>query len=378
MSMTQTTESYLSTVDQIANETVAAHAVRVDREGVFPAESIDALRRAGLFGLVSGDDVGGMGLGVRAAATVVERLARECASTAMVMCMHYAGTAVIEKVGPESVRRAIASGAHLSTLAFSEVGSRSQFWMPLGTARVEGDRVVLDARKSWSTSANHATAYVWSSKPLEGEKPSTVWLVPRDTPGVHVSGTFDGLGLRGNDSAPITAAGARIPRSAMLGQDGGGFSIMMEIVLPWFNVMNAACSVGIMESAVARTAKHAAAARFEHAHTTVADLPTARAYVARMRIKTDQARALWLDTIAAMEGLRGDVVLRVLESKAAANEAALEVTDLAVRVCGGAGFRKETGVERHLRDARAGAVMAPTSDALLDFIGKAVCGLPVF
>jgi alkylation response protein AidB-like acyl-CoA dehydrogenase len=297
----------------------------------------------------------------------------------MVICMHFAGTAVLEKLGPEDVRRDIAAGKHLSTIALSEAGSRSQFWVPVSSARPQGEQVRLAANKSWCTSATHATAYVWSSKPLEGDELSTLWLVPRETPGIHASGNFDGLGLRGNDSGPVTAEAALIPRSAMLGKDGGGFALMMEVVLPWFSVMNAGCSVGIMEASVERTAKHVAqVARFEHSGTTAADLPTVRAYIARMRIKTDCAKTLWLDTLTAIETGRADAVLRVLESKAAANDAALEVTELAMRVCGGAAFRKEVGVERYFRDARAGAVMAPTSDALFDFIGKAVCGLPVF
>ena len=57
---------------------------------------------------------------------------------------------------------------------------------------------------------------------------------------------------------------------------------------------------------------------------------------------------------------------------------AAAVLDLAMRVCGGAAFRKDVGVERRFRDARAGTVMAPTTDQLYDFIGKAICGLPVF
>ena len=71
-------------------------------------------------------------------------------------------------------------------------------------------------------------------------------------------------------------------------------------------------------------------------------------------------------------------MLRVMQVKAAAAEAALEVTDTAMRVCGGAAFRKDLGIERYFRDARAASVMAPTSDVLYDFIGKAVCGMPVF
>ena len=77
-------------------------------------------------------------------------------------------------------------------------------------------------------------------------------------------------------------------------------------------------------------------------------------------------------------GGRADAMLRVLEVKAVAAEAAIEVTDLAMRVCGGAAFRKELGVERRFRDARAARVMAPTTDALHDFVGRAICGLPLF
>jgi alkylation response protein AidB-like acyl-CoA dehydrogenase len=297
----------------------------------------------------------------------------------MVVCMHYCATAVIEAHGPVEIRRAIAAGKHLTTLALSEAGSRSQFWVPLSTAAPDGKDIKLDARKSFATSASHADSYVWSSKPVAGGELSTLWLVPRTTPGVQVPAAgFDGLGLRGNDSSPITAEDARIPATARLGADGGGFAIMMGTVLPWFNVLAATVSNGLMESAVQRTCRHAAGTTFQHAGTAIADLPTIRAYIARMRIKTDQSKALLGDTLAAIAADRADAMLRVLESKAAAGEAAVEVTDLAMRVCGGAAFRKEVGIERIFRDARAATVMGPTTDVLYDFIGKAVCGLPLF
>jgi alkylation response protein AidB-like acyl-CoA dehydrogenase len=309
---------------------------------------------------------------------VVERLARECASTAMVLCMHYSGALVLEKHGPEAVRRDVAAGRHLSTLAFSEAGSRSQFWAPTSTATKNGSSVRLDAKKSWVTSAGHAAAYVWSSRPVAAAGASTIWLVPAKTQGVRLDGAFDGLGLRGNDSRPVAAEAALVPESARLGADGAGLAVMLEIVLPIFNVMNAACSIGLMETATQRTAAHAASSRFEHDGAALADLPTIRAYVARMRLKTDLARALLLDTLDALETARGDAVLRVLECKAAAGELATEVLDIGMRVTGGAAFRRDLGVERQVRDARAATVMAPTTDALYDFIGKAVCGMPVF
>jgi alkylation response protein AidB-like acyl-CoA dehydrogenase len=265
----------------------------------------------------------------------------------------------------------------LATLAFSETGSRSQFWAPVSTAAKSGESVTLNARKSFVTSARWA-GYVWSSKPVAAQGASTLWWVPASTPGLRITEPFDGMGLRGNDSSPITAEGATLDAKNMLGADGSGFDTMLGVVLPYFNVMNAATSVGLMESAIARTVEHVKASGFQHTGTHLADLMTVRAYLARMRVKADQARTLLYDTVDAMETGRADAMLRVLESKAAAGEAANEVLDLAMRVCGGAAFRKDVAVERAFRDARAGAVMAPTVDVLYEFIGKAVCGLPLF
>ena len=370
--------TYLESLETIAVDVIRPSAVEIDQSGAFPRVAMQALGKAGLLGLISASDVGGMGHGLRAASMAVERVAQECASTAMVLCMHYAGTAVIEAHGPLAARQAIASGNHITTLAFSERGSRSQFWAPVSTATAHNGSVDLDAAKSWVTSAGQADSYVWSSKPFAAEGASTIWLVPANVAGLSVAGAFDGLGLRGNASNPMTAQKVAVERAAMLGPDGGGFDVMMSIVLPYFQLMNAAFSIGTMEAATRKAAQHVAGTKFEHMGSSISDLPTVRAYIARMRIKTDLARALLLDALDAAESGRADTMLRVLEVKAAAGEASTEVTDLAMRVCGGAAFRKNVGVERNFRDARAATVMAPTTDVLYDFIGKIECGMPLF
>ena len=372
------TQTYETLLERICTETIAPAAATVDRDGAFPAQSIDALKAAGLLGAVSDPAVGGLGLGLPGAAAIVGRVAQECGSTAMVLCMHYCGVAVLEAHGDEPLRRAAASGEHLSTLAFSEEGSRSHFWAPVGTAQIDSGSVVLNARKSWVTSASRATGYVWSSQPMEAAGTSTIWLVPANADGMSIPRRFEGLGLRGNDSSPVTASNVRVSRAAMLGEDGKGFDIMMQIVLPLFSILNAACSIGLMEAAVRRTVEHAGTIRHSDTGASLADLPTIRAYIARMRVKTDAARTLLDDAIAAIGAGRPDMMLRVLECKASAGETATEVLDLAMRVCGGAAFRKEVGVERLFRDARAALVMGPTTDVLYDFIGKAVTGLPLF
>jgi alkylation response protein AidB-like acyl-CoA dehydrogenase len=109
-----------------------------------------------------------------------------------------------------AARRALlrdaAAGRHLSTLAFSEKGSRSHFWAPVSRAQTDGAGVRLNASKSFVTSAGHADGYVASTLATGATTPieSTIYLVLGGDAGVFVSGTWRGLGMRGNASAPMT------------------------------------------------------------------------------------------------------------------------------------------------------------------------------
>ncbi len=370
--------TYLQQLDDIINTNIAPAAQTTDRDSAFPRAAIHALGDAGLLGLISAGEVGGMGLGLAEAAQVVERIAKVCSSTAMVVTMHYCGTTVLEKFGNATIRRDIAEGAHLTTLAWSDSGSRSHFWAPVSKARREGDDIILDGSKSMVTSAAEADSYVWSTSPAAAEGASTLWLVNSKAAGLSQPKYFDGLGLRGNCSSPLTSTALRLSDADMLGTDGGGFDIMIGTVLPVFSTLIASCSIGMMDAAMESSCAHVSGNKFEHLGSSLADLPTIRAYIARAKIRADMARTLRDDTVIALATGRADAMLRVMQVKVAAAEAALEVTDTAMRVCGGAAFRKDVGVERNFRDARAASIMAPTSDVLYDFIGKAVCGMPVF
>ncbi|MGH3824166.1 MAG: acyl-CoA dehydrogenase family protein [Pseudonocardiaceae bacterium] len=374
-----TSTGYQPVLSALIERTVGPQAAEIDRSGAFPQEAVQALGDAGILGLISAHQVGGGGEPLAAAAHVIEALATRCASTAMVVLMHYAAVPIIEAHGPQQVRRAIARGDHLSSLAFSEAGSRSHFWAPVGTAKaLDEGTVQLDARKSWVTSAGQANSYVWSSQPLAGDGAMTLWLVPSDAAGLRVAGKFDGLGMRGNASSPVSGAGVVVPASARLGDDGAGLDIALATALPHFLVLNAALSLGIMEALVAEAGAHLARSRLQHLDQTLAQQPVSRAAFARLRIRTDGVRAFLRDTLAALSSGRDDATLRVLEVKAVAAEAAAEVADGVLRLCGGAAFRKELSVERLFRDALAARVMAPTSDALHDFIGRSCLGLPMF
>src|SRR5262249_24140224 len=148
---------------------------------------------------------------------------------------------------------------------------------------------------------------------------------------------------------------------------GGGLERMLSTPLTWFNLGTSAMAVGLCRAAVAATAAHLAGTGFEHTGEKLRDLPNLRARLAQMSCRTAQARALLAYTAREMESPTENTVLYVLQNRHAALEAAIDVTDLAMKTCDGAAFSRHLALERLFRDARAGWVMAPTVDHLAEF-----------
>ncbi len=372
---------------EIASHVLAPSAGQNDKAGQFSTNAIEALGESGLLGLLLPVDCGGSGLGPRTFAVVTATLAEADASVAMVYLMHILGAAIMSAARPGAARaltpilQEIGAGRHLSTLAFSEAGSRSHFWAPISRAHRNGNGVRISAKKSWVTSAGHAHSYVVSALAPEGAGPtdSTLYLLGADTPGLSVAGPWDGLGLRANASAPIALDDCQVPSDFQLTDDGAGFPAMLNVVLPLFCLGTAAVALGLCRAAVAGTVSHLKNAKFEHLGQSLGEsLPTLRAQLATMQIDTDGLSARIDDLIDHLESPSETTMLRVLESKAAGGEAAISVTSAAMRVCGGAAFSKHLNIERLFRDAHAGAVMAPTGDVLREFIGKSLLGIPLF
>src|SRR5438477_12442107 len=375
-------ETAVSHAKDIADRILAPAAEQNDKDPRFSSEAVEALGAAGLLGIMLPAEVGGSALGPRTLAAVIATLAEADASAAMVYLMHMSATATIAAARPGAMvvqtLKDIAAGRHLTTLAFSEAGSRSHFGAPVSRARRNAVNVHLTAKKSWVTSAGHAQSYVVSALAPEGKGPtdSTLYLVASGTPGLSVAGPWDGLGMRANASAPMILEDCEVAPGLQLTDDGAGFKAMLEIVLPLFNLGTSAVALGLCRAAVAETAAHLKSARFEHLGQSLGEsLPTLRAQLATMQIDTDGLAARIDDLVDHLERSRDTTMLRVLETKAAAGDVAIAVTSAAMRVCGGAAFSKHMAIERLFRDAHAGAVMAPTGDVLRDFIGKAILGI---
>ena len=374
---------------EIAQSTIAPAAHDLDRSGSFPADAISALGQAGLLALNVPTRSGGSGLGPRVFAEVNAILAEADPSVAMVFMMHVCASEVIvaaARAGGRPVLEAaladMSRGKHLTTLAFSEAGSRSHFWAPLSRATRSGKGVVLNAKKSWVTSAGFADSCVVTTLSAEAKGPtdSTLYLVPRSATGMRVAAPWDGLGLRATASSPMTLEGVEVGDDRRLTEEGGGFAAKLNVVLPWFNLASATVSLGICRAVVAATIAHLKTSKFEHlGNASLGEaLPTLRQTLAQMQIDTDGLAHRIDECVGALESPGPQTMLRVLEVKAAAGETAIRVTSSAMHACGGAAFSRHTSIERYFRDAHAGSVMAPTVDVLREFIGKSLLGIPLF
>ena len=359
-------------------EAASAAAVDVDTAYRFPHEAVAALRENQLFGLTVPVERGGLGATPAEFAATLSALAQRCGSSAMVYLMHLASTMTVLQAppsgDPDLVERMAADA--LGTLAFSERGSRSHFWAPVSHVEEQDGRRLLTAQKSFVTSAHEADVIVSSVVSDDGQGVD-LYAVSGDAPGLDIQGAWRGMGLRGNDSAPISMA-VPVREGDRLGNPGDGFGLMMGTVLPWFNLGNAAVNLGLATAAANAATAHAAGSRLEQLDQSLADLPTIRARLAAMQIRVSMLRAYVMEVAGRLAAPDDETVLHVLSIKAAANETALTVTDDAMRVAGGAAFASSVGIDRYFRDSRAGYVMAPTADVLHDFVGKAVAGMPLF
>ena len=356
-----------------ALELAAEFAAEVDREGRFPEEAIGALRDAGMLGLTLPTAVGGLGGTPADFLAATRAIASRCASTAMIFLMHACAAQVtLAGNGDAHELRAMAAGSNLSTLAFSERGSRSHFWAPV--SQLAGSR--LSAEKSFVTSAGHAMSFVVATRSAGAETPtdSSLYLVSASTAGIETEGPWHGLGLRGNASAPMTFD-VEVSDGMLLGEAGKGFDLMLGVVLPWFQLGSGAVSLGIAEGALGAAVAHVSSAKLEHLDQALADLPTVRGRIGRAQTEVDTVAGFLADVARRMG--EGDPAVPILSAKASANEMAIRVTSEAMQACGGAALSSSLPLERFFRDARAGSVMAPTTDVLYELTGRALAGMPL-
>jgi alkylation response protein AidB-like acyl-CoA dehydrogenase len=370
-------DSVLAEVRDLAQTLIAPGAAEVDRKSRFPDEQLSALSRAGALGLLVPVEQGGVGAGLVALADACETVGGACASTGMVFLMHHVTAATVAGGGGESAGRLLegmASGDVFGTLAFSERGTGAHFYSPELRAERHNGSVRVSGRKAFVTSGGHADAMLVL---LQGETEGLdCYVIRKDAAGVRFEGRWEGLGMRGNSSIAVELEDVVLDGDARIGDAGGAADLVFGVVAPTFLVGLAAVNIGIAQAALSCALEHAKSRRYPDGSALV-EVATIQHALGNMDIDVRAARALLQEAARLADAGDEGALVPLMEAKVLCTDVAARVTQVALEVCGGQGYTPALPIERHLRDARAGAVMAPTNGVLRTWSAKAIAGLPV-
>lgn len=369
---------------EIAETIVRRNAVRVDADGAWPEENLRALQAAGLGGLVLPVEAGGRGGGLLSVALVCEALGRECPSTAICFGMHLVGSAVLAaKATPAQRTRylePIARGQHLTTLALSESGTGSHFYLPETKMARGGDELIVDGRKSFVTNGGFADSYVLSVAPADSAADAGEFsciVVDAATAGVRWINGWHGWGMRGNAARTLDLEHVRLRRDALLGEPGDEIWYVFNVVAPFFLVAMAGTYLGATASAFEAARMHALERRHSHTGAAIAESSVLQHRLGEMWATLQRTRSLIYDACRKGDGGEPDALPALCSAKAEVAEAAERIASDAMTLVGGRGYGEGHVLHRIYRDIRAAHVMAPTTDVLRVWTGRALLGVPI-
>ncbi len=365
---TEEEEAIREAARRIAADRLAPLAERLDR-GEGRAELIANLRllaENGFMTLNVDPDHGGTGAGAVAFALAVEEIGYACAATGVTTSVTNMVGEVIQACGSAEQKARclplLADGTWAAgAFCLTETGAGSD---PAGmklAARRDGDGWVLDGEKLYITSAEFAGVFVvWAvTDPARPKgKGISVFLVEAGTPGLIVGRREDKMGQHGSPTNVVAFDGCRVPAAAMMGRENDGFRIAVG-ELAGGRIGVAALSLGIARAAMDKAKAYVKERRqFGQA---IADFQGVQWMIADRETEIEAARLLILQA-AAKKDRREPFAREASMAKLHASETAHRATDTALQLFGGAGYIRETGLERHARDARILRIYEGTSE----------------
>lgn len=364
--LTETQALVRATARDFAARAVAPCAAELDASERFPREILRGLADLGLMAVNVPEDYGGGAAGAVAFAAAVEEVARACASTAVMMSVTNMVGETLARFGTEEQKRAhlprLASGEHVvGSFALSEPDVGSDAGAIRTTARRDGGDWVLRGAKQWITSGAYAgVLLVWArtAGPETGARGISCFVVEGGTPGLRVGRAEDKMGIRASNTVSLEFDDCRVPSSALLGVENGGFPIAMS-ALDGGRIGIGAQSLGIASAALDESIAYA-----KVRSAFGAPLGTHQAIqwkLADMKVALEAARVLVYRAAAAKDA-GGSFSRAAAMAKLTASEAAVRVCNDAVQIHGGYGYSREYAAERHLRDARVTPLYEGTSE----------------
>jgi acyl-CoA dehydrogenase len=349
-----------------------------EEQGFVPREVLREMGRLGYLGLRYPEELGGAGLDARATALLAEELGRSTfGGFAATVLVHtdMASPHLVNAGTPEQIKRFLPkmiSGEAITAVAVTEPDAGSDVKAIRTTARRErggsGDEWVLNGTKMFITNGALADLYFVAAKTdaAAGSKGISMFIVEKGTKGFSVGRKLEKHGWRSSDTAELVFDGCRVPAANLLGEEGRGFYAIMQ------NFQNERIAIGA--AAIGESAK-ALEITLEYVKTRKAfgaplwDKQAIRQRLAMLAAKVEAGRQLvW--HAASLDAAGQDCVKEVSMVKAYCGELVNEVMYDCLQFHGGAGYLRESAIERMTRDARVQSIGGGATEVMLEEVAK--------
>ncbi|MGY0064944.1 acyl-CoA dehydrogenase family protein [Streptomyces sp. LZ34] len=346
------------------------HARGVDEEGIFPVQSLAALRDSGLMGLLVPVEHGGMGARLHTFVDTALQLASACLSTASAWAMHCQQVDVLARYGTEELRDAVlprVAAGHLYIASVTTESAKGGHLLsassPL-TAEEGGLRISREAPVV--TGGAHADSFLITMRADEDAQADDVLLVyaERSQLEIQESGSWNAMGMRGTHSLALRLEG-RVPGTNVVGERGRFNAVAVESMVPLAHLGWSACWLGAARAAFAELVGHLTAAARKGRKDLSSDLLRER--LGRIRLDLELVHAYLRKVCEEVEQARNKheslnrpaIQIHLNSLKLAASELTFRAADRMVELAGlSAGYSKDSSLslERTFRDLRSASI----------------------
>jgi alkylation response protein AidB-like acyl-CoA dehydrogenase len=350
------------TVREFAVEEIRPTAREADETETFPEDVWDGLADIGLTAMTVPEAYGGLDVDGLTYAVANEAVAYGQLAVATALSVHCLATSCIAEFGDDEQKERwlpeMVDGRPVGAFALSEPDAGSNPAQMSTEARPEGDEYVLNGTKQWITNGERSGVVILFAR-TDRNDPGTVtqFVVPKDVDGLEVGKKEEKLGLRASDTTTLTFDDVQIPAAYRLTAEGRGLSSALSI-LTGGRVGIAAQSVGLAQSALDLAVEYATDR--EQFGGPIGDIQAVRHKLSEMYATTQAGRLLTHDAARQLDD-GSPPSLAASTAKYFASEAAMDVTNEAVQIHGGAGYTTEFPVERLYRDAKITTIYEGTT-----------------
>jgi butyryl-CoA dehydrogenase len=350
-----------------ATEVLAPAAPIIDQTEEYPFENCRHMGELGLMGIEVPEKFGGTGADTISYVVALEEVSKACASTGTIMSVNNSLVChgLVVHGTPEqreTYLRPAASFQRIGSFSLSEPQAGSDAASQRTKAVRDGDHYVVNGAKNFITSGGVADFHVVFCVTDPDAKPRyrgiSCLLIDADTPGFSAGKPEEKLGIRGANTAALSFEDCRVPAANLLGEEGQGFKIAME-VLDAGRIGIAAQALGIAQAAFEASRDYAL--EREQFGKSLARIQAIQFMIADMATRIEAARLLTLKA-AVKKQSKQRYSLESAMAKLSAAETAMWAAHKAVQIHGGYGYIREYDVERYFRDAKITEIYEGTSE----------------